>query len=372
MGRAVVGKWLGVALLVAGGAIGAVLTTGRSGSPLDETERTVLVLVAAVMVTGALVTKKFRPPAVGAAVVVVLAALPWPGAGGAAVVALAASVLLAAVMIEAVVRKPVPQRPHPLLRGVVVVPAFVLVVVGALFKPSQAPALASTELAAWISGTAPSDGAVAVPPGLWGDLVRDGVAPDRLVRSGSGPAAAAAWTVEVGEPLTGGSTVARFGTGAAALTVVKPPDAEARERAEEAERAAHLAAEQQAAEADQAARQAFGGSLAGNPRLDAPDDVGSALRGGAVDSRLLAVLAALTADHDVVVGSMPVSAGGMHHEVVVTRIDGQSATRPDVSAALTRWLAAVPPSLSPERVTSGSGGVTVGWSVPAPEIPPGG
>jgi putative peptide zinc metalloprotease protein len=85
----------------------------------------------------------------------------------------------------------------------------VLVVVGALFLPSTAPRLPTADLAAWITGPSSHGGTVAVPASLWGDLVRDGVPAERLVREGAG--APADWTVGAGEPPPGATAVARFG-----------------------------------------------------------------------------------------------------------------------------------------------------------------
>jgi putative peptide zinc metalloprotease protein len=61
---------------------------------------------------------------------------------------------------------------------------------------------------------------VAVPAGLWGDLLRDGVPPDRLVWVGSGSPAEADWAVTVGAPPAGTPAAATFGGGPAGLTVL--------------------------------------------------------------------------------------------------------------------------------------------------------
>jgi putative peptide zinc metalloprotease protein len=363
-------RWLSVALLSLVGVLACVLAAGR-GASLDGTDRTVLLLVAGVVVMGAVSIKRFRAPAAGTAALLVLAALPWEGAAAAALLVLAATALLAALMIDAVVRTPVPRRPHPLLRALVAIPAAVLVVVGTLFQPAQAPPVASADLAAWITGPAAANGTVAVPARLWGDLVRDGVAPDRLALGGSTAAAAAAWTVELGEPAGGAAVVSQFGSGPTALTVLRPAHVTAREQAEEAERAAEQAAQHQAADAEQATRRAFGSSLAADPRLDAPADVRRLLSDGAVDSRVLAVLAALTADSDVAVGAVPGTpsedvAGVPRHQVVITWWDGRSTTRPDVTAGLSERLAAVPAPHAAAGVTPVPGGVLVGWSPGSP------
>ena len=366
------GQWLVLALLALVAGFGEVLAAGRAGTPLNATERTVLVLVAAVVVMAALVSSRFRPPAVATAAMVLLATPPWPGAAAAAFLALVCVVLLAGLMIDAVLRTPVPHRAHPLLRGLVVVPAVVLVVVGALFQPGQATALPSEQLAAWITEPAAGRGTVAVPVVLWADLVRDGVPPERLARAGSAAAPAADWIVAVGDTTAAAASAARFGSGPAALTVVRSEQAEARERAA-AERAAQAAAQLQAVEAEAAARRAFGAALAGNSRLGAPPEVLTALREGAVDSRVLAALASLTADHSVVVGAVPGTphedaAGVPRHQLVLLQVDRRAVTQPAVAARLDLWLAAVPVDHAPAHSSTVGDGRLISWN-PPPAVP---
>jgi putative peptide zinc metalloprotease protein len=132
-----------------------------------------------------------------------------------------ATVLLASLLIESVVRTPVAQRPHPLLRGVVAAPALLLVVVGALFQPARTATLPHVDLAAWIAA-APAGDTVSVPAQIWGDLVRDGVAPARLLPEGSAGAGRADWAVDVGRTSGTAPPVARFGSGPSALVVLGP------------------------------------------------------------------------------------------------------------------------------------------------------
>ncbi|WP_456926776.1 hypothetical protein [Geodermatophilus sp. SYSU D00803] len=359
-------RWSGVAVLVLVGGLAAAVPVERTGRPLDPSERTVLVLAAAVVVVAALAVRRMRPPAVATGALLILAALPWPGAGSAAVLAVVAAVVLAAVLVDGVVRLPVPQRPHPLLRGLVVVPAVVLVVVGTLFQPGRAVPLPHAALAAWIQAPEADDGTVAVPAQLWGDLVKDGVAPDRLVHAGSAAADTADWAVAVGDTAAAESRVARFGTGPAALVVLRSAHAEERERDAEADRAAQVAAEQRAAAAALAVRQAFGSSLAGNPRLDAAPEVRTALRDGSVDERVLGALAALTADHDLAVAAgpgwtAPAAAEAPHHDVEITWFDDRPTPAPGVTTELRDRLAALPPEHAPTRVVEGAHGLVLVW-----------
>jgi hypothetical protein len=99
--------------------------------------------VAALLTAVALAGRRLRVPALGTAAVIVLAAAPWPGAGPALLLTVVCTVVLSAVLIEGIVRAPVPERPHPLLRGAVALPVGLLVVVAALFQPTAATSLAA-------------------------------------------------------------------------------------------------------------------------------------------------------------------------------------------------------------------------------------
>ncbi|MFD2092378.1 hypothetical protein [Blastococcus deserti] len=368
-GRADPAMWLAMAPLLALGAFAAVLAGGRGDASLDRVEHTVLLLVVVVAVGAGLVVRRLRPPALAAAALGVLAALPWRGAGTALLLAFLLAMGLAAVLTDAITRGPVRERPHPLVRVAVAVPALVVTVVGALFLPVSAGGSPHAELAAWIRGPASAGGIVAVPPGLWGDLVRDGVPAERLViATAPGSSAAAHWTVEVGDASPRGDAPAGFGAGPTSLTVRPlPPAASARpgpgsRPADEARVTGWTAP---------VAEQRLGALVAASPGLLAPPDVLDLLRDGSVDARVLVVLAGLTVDHTPEVGAVPVGTGEdpravRRHEILVTRLDGRSAVRPEVVATLTRWLEAQPAPFAPSAVTPGESGVSITWSPPAP------
>jgi putative peptide zinc metalloprotease protein len=225
-GRADPAMWLAMALLLALGAFGAVLTSDRGDASLDRVERTVLLLVVVVVVGVGLMLRPLRPPALAAAALVVFAALPRPGAGSALLLAVVAAMGLVALVADALTRGPTEERPHPLLRVAVAVPTLVVTVVGALFLPVSAGGLPHAELAAWITGPSSAGGVFAVPPGLWGDLVRDGVPADRLVlATGPGSSAAADWRVEVGDTPSRDGAPVGFGAGPMSLSVRPLPPA---------------------------------------------------------------------------------------------------------------------------------------------------
>jgi putative peptide zinc metalloprotease protein len=198
------------------GALGA---TG-AGLPLNGVEGAVLLLVGALVVAAGFLVRVLRPPAAAAAAAVLLATLPWPGAGAALSLAVPAVAVVAMLLIHAMTHGPDAERPHPLLRLALLAPLSVLIVVGALTPPTTAQPSAHLALASWLTAPGSAQGTLAVPPGMWADLVRDGVPSDRLV-----PAAAAGrihtdWVVVTGPPSPGTGAVARIGSGAATLTVV--------------------------------------------------------------------------------------------------------------------------------------------------------
>jgi putative peptide zinc metalloprotease protein len=209
---------LAPALVVPVVGLGLLLATGDD-LPLSRSERTLLLLVAGVVVAAGVLVRRLRPLAVATGSVVLLAALPWSGMGGAVPLVLVAAALLGTLLTDDVSRGPVEARPHPLLRAAVAIPVLVLTLVGALFAPATAPRPPVAQLAAWINGPASGGSAVAVPAELWGDLLRNGVPAERLHLIGSGSGADAVWTVDVGDPAPDTHLSAALGSGATVITV---------------------------------------------------------------------------------------------------------------------------------------------------------
>jgi putative peptide zinc metalloprotease protein len=160
--------------------------------------------------------------------------------------------------------------------------------------------------------------------------------------------------------------VARFGTGPTALVVLRSAHAEEDEQAARAGHAAPAVAEQQTAAAALAARQAFGSSLAGNPRVQGADEVVTALRDGSVDDRVLAALAALTADHDLGLAAgpgwtVPDAAEAPRRDIGISSFDDRPTWSPDVAAELRDLLAALPLEFAPSGIAEDADGLMVTW-----------
>jgi putative peptide zinc metalloprotease protein len=343
--------------------------------PLHGPERTVLLLVAAVVVVGGLLVRPLRPLVAAAGSVTLVAALPWAWASDALVPALVTGVLLAVFVTAAYRHRPVGGGIHPLLRTAVAVPVLLLTVVGALLLPVSAPVPPHAALAAWITAPDAPPGTLLVPAGLWGDLVHDGVPAHRLVREGTGSAASAFWTVSAASP--GAAAVRTFGEGSTALTVEMSEHARTQEQADQ--RASDAARTLQATRdavagrqaAQQAERAAFGSLLADTPGFSSSPAAEAALRDGGVDMRVLAVLGSLSREYAVAVAELPVGAGedpgAPRHEVVITGLGYASTVRPDVAAVLGQRLASWAPPLAPAAVTPEPDGVRISW---APESQP--
>ncbi len=356
-------RWLLVALALPVAGLTAYLGTYPGDLPVDGPVRAVVVAPALVVVVAGLRHSSIRVPATVAAAALVLAVLPWPGAGSVLAGVVAAVLLLGALLIHESRNKPPTERSHPLVRAAGAVPMVVLVVVGALFLPSTAPRLPTADLAAWITGPSSQGGTVAVPTSLWGDLVRDGVPPERLVRAGLDTTAD--WTVGTGEPSPGATAVAHFGrepvlTVSTSAPVPGPAPVPT---------PAHVP--DGTADALLPTLQAPGEELAAAPGLTAPPDVLAALREGTVDLRALAVLGALTSIHAVTLGIPPPSGtpdadGAPIRRFLITHLDGQPTARRDVVTTLTQWLTARPGAIGPSKVSPGPSGVLLEWLEPSP------
>jgi putative peptide zinc metalloprotease protein len=346
-------------ILLVGGAVLTALYAGHGdGGSLQGADREVLLLAAGLVAAGGCAIRRLRPWAAAAASVVLLGALPWSGAGDVLPLVVVMAVLLAVLVTEALVGVPVAERPHPLLRAVLAVPVLLVTVVGGLLMPPSAPALPHAALADWITTPAAPSASLAVPALLWGDLVRDGVPRERLHIAEAGGAGAADWGVATGEVGPDPRVVARFGSGADALTVLGPAGGGTAAIVERA------SVRQTVAREERAAWQSLGRDLAASPKVQASPTVLGVLQTGAVDVRLLRGVTDLTATHAVSIAALSVADGEdpsrvLPHGALLTMVDGRSTANPAVARSLDRWLSAAP--CVPSATKPDPSGVVVLW-----------
>ncbi|MEV4312477.1 glycosyltransferase [Actinocrispum sp. NPDC049592] len=281
-----------------------------SGGVLSPGQRYALLGVVAGAVVGGLIVGWARPVAAGVLAGALLAGLLDASVLVPALVA-GAAVLVAAAVDEAVSRPVLWLVPGTAVAGSMAT---------VLWMPAAVPSDHSG-LSSWMTAALDRDVRVAVPPGVWSDVVRDRPGfPAPAVGAGSG--------VEV----------ARFG-----FPVVLPVPVE------------YLSS---------ASRASAGRQLANNVRLHTPAEVRSALEEGRVDLVAMTVLAQLCRDHDVSVswtGKPAPEAGSALPDrvVVVSAVDGRPA-----GDDLVDWLRAQLPPYAPSAVRLDSDGAVLSWRIP--------
>jgi putative peptide zinc metalloprotease protein len=222
-------RWGAVGLLLVGAGFVAWWNGGR-GPSVEGGDRAILLAVGALTAVGGGAVHRLRPWArlrawaAAAAAVVVVAVLSGADGGAALPLVVVTVVPLGVLVVDALVGVPVAERPHPLLRAVLVVPVLVVTAVGGLFMPASTPASPHADLAAWITAPAAPSTPLSVPAVVWGDLLRDGVPPDRIRLDESGDPSPDQWAVVSGRTSSDPRAVAHFGSGAGALTVLEPAD----------------------------------------------------------------------------------------------------------------------------------------------------
>jgi putative peptide zinc metalloprotease protein len=131
-GRGWVVSTVGVLAVTASAALTALALFRTTPTALSPAEQQVLLLVGGLTVVGASMVRELRWPAAAVALPVLVAVVPAPGAAAVLPLVLCSTVVLAALLVQAMTRHPVEVRPHPLLRAALVVPILVVVIVGAL------------------------------------------------------------------------------------------------------------------------------------------------------------------------------------------------------------------------------------------------
>ncbi|WP_218164671.1 glycosyltransferase family 2 protein [Lentzea waywayandensis] len=295
---------------------------------LTGQQRVVLLATAFLVAVPALLRKEIRLLAAG--VLVIAGQSAWLGETGdvllPALVVL--SVTLLAGLLDAV------RRPALLTHAIVVV--VLVAVAGTLFVPRTGRWQDEAALAGWIAENTPPTTVLTASAGVWSELLRAGLPPDRVRRDG--PA-----TFDVVQGSGSGAVVARFG----GYTV------QYRDRPSVEDLVVRLNA---------------GRQLAANPRLLVTDDVRRALHDGQVDLRAMTLLAGLSADHEIVVADVrttkPEQGLGMpRREVVLSAVDGRGVDYPASRQVLTMWLNAQQAPFAPSSTRITPQGAVITWLV---------
>ena len=208
---------------------------------------------------------------------------------------------------------------------------------------------------AWVFANLPSRPKLVVDDAMWAGLVESGYPAEQLAEAGgigpdhpSWPWTEARYVVgrdealidaadPVGEAWSRSTLVASFGDEAETITirrVVTDPDEIATARRE------------------QAGRIAAGQALAANPRLGLVPKAANLIGAGQVDSRAVAVLAAMTGQHSLQIVDFPVvpgeDAGAPRRLIAVAAVDGKPVgAGASALTALDMWLRAQQPPYRP-------------------------
>jgi hypothetical protein len=320
-------------LVVAGGVAAALWATGLLLTPTGPVvdHRTPLLAALAAVATAGLAVPRAWPAAAATLTALGLTV----GFGADADALLPATVVGAAVTGVLVLDAVLAWRPVA-ARGLAAAVVVAAAVAAVLVVPPVAPRVDHAALASWVTRQLDDGVTVAAPTAMWADLHRDFVRlgrPDAVRDGGAGPL-----VVTTGR--RDGTVLGRFGT----LTL--------------------LATTFDRTYLDRTERAAAGRQLATNSRLVASAPVRAALRAGRVDLRVMAVLAALCAEHEITLAAT----GNSPHErgtglpdrtVVVAAVDGRRSTQP-----LLDWLAAQRPPFAPASTHSTPEGVAISWRLP--------
>ena len=361
-GAAAAGLVVYVGLVVL--AVGGRLTGGGAAvipdlGPLDW----VLAVAAIGAGVAGLRVRWLRPLAVALLATVVAAAAAPDVRGSLVLVALPlGAVVLPAATEAAVAALGRRQEPWPQARLVVVGGLAIAAVVAWMptLETAREPVEGSEQIAAsnaraWVFANLPSRPKLVVDDAMWADLIKSGYPAEQLAGAGGiGPDHGTwPWTEAryvvgrdealigaadpVGEARSRSTPVAGFGDDADTITVrrvVIDPDEIATARRE------------------QVGRIAAGQALTANPRLDLAPKAANLISTGRVDSRGVAVLAAMTGQHSLRILDFPVvpgeDAGAPRRLIAVAAIDGRAvAAGPSAVTALDQWLRAQQPPYRP-------------------------
>ncbi|MGY1842177.1 hypothetical protein [Modestobacter sp. SYSU DS0875] len=258
--------------------------------------------------------------------------------------------------------------------------ALALLLLAALAGAFAAPrddlgAPAHAQLADWAREQLPDDAVLAADPRLAAELVHAGIDADRLVPAG-GPVAAATGGPPLRLQVITGDDPAGDARPLARFPAAPAPDDTAPDHA-----TVTVADPDPADPTPQqlAARRELGEALLASPATTAPPAAAELLRSGAVDPRVLTLLAGLAARFGVELAGLPPVPGELPgvpvHQALLGSVGGEPL--PDAAAAdrLRAWLEAQRAPYRPARVTTVEDGLLLTWRLaPDPDamVTPGG
>ena len=363
-------------VMVAAGV--AVLATGRrplavlGDSAVPESAVYGVVAAGFVLAVLALVYLPWAHSiAMAALATVVCAMLAGPATTTATMLVLPLLAVLLAALLDEVANRSQGAVWRPLLAGLVA-----LAVITALALPAVPAALragrlwpAGDALARWITTELEPGTTLAVDDLAWAQLVRDGVPAGRLHPVGgaldAGPPPPDALVVRSERP---GRAAAEPPVGSVLLAAV--PDGPGEVPAEVRRPATDAEATTRAAALDLANRVRVGGLLAGNAALTLSPAARGQLLEGAVDARLILVLASFASAHRLAIDEFPAvpvePSDAPRRSARITAVDGRPAADQDATALTRQWLQAQLPPYRPLAVADDGDSLFVRYSAPAP------
>lgn len=349
------------AALAAGGSLAAVLllVDPPASAAVTEGQRLGLLVIAVLMAAGGVLVPRVRAAAGGVAAATALLALLGSSVDALLPALVLASAFVGAGLLNAALTLPlVPDGERSPRRAALVgssVVAVALAVVGVLLTSGVRSDPDHRAVADWAAGQADPSTVLTLPPELWADVCRDldepGVTAPTLRYGDTVTAAPRELAATVGGAPPAGAAVAMFG-GPRPVTVALGTGSDA--------------------EQAKAKRAELGAQLADNERVRTSSNVRAALRTGQVDVRPMALIATISADHDIEVSQVRTAPAEIglalpDHVITVASVDGQSTAEPAVANELRAWLAAQLPPFAPSSTEATAQGVVVVWRVPAPD-----
>ncbi len=371
--RALSGGLAVAAVAVAASASGSGPLAGRA-APVVPTSVALVGFACGLVVLAAGWRVRWVRPLLGAVLLVLLAGLvAGPGRAAAALTALPLlAVVAAAVTDDVAARAPALGWSGSAVTRAVATSAAVVGALAAVAAPrllaSDAPATApaaalpdpaATALLAWASDPATSGAALHADAADRAELVAAGFPPDRL-REPGGPAADGDLVLRTRRPAVAPDACA---PGTLVATLPRPTGP------------ADICTARSVVDTDPQARPSrvrVGTALAGNPGVRLAPAAADLLRQGAVDPRVMIVLATLAGGHTLDVADFPPSTleppTAVRRQVLVTAMDGVALTAGDASSGvgLREWLRNQHAPYTPTVLRDDPAGLVVGYPSPTP------